>query len=66
MLFRTLGQAFRPVLRDISVGQAFPQPVTVCPRERGVPLPPELAKFPSETFSHPYYWAAFTLIGTPW
>ncbi|MBW4491700.1 MAG: CHAT domain-containing protein [Oscillatoria princeps RMCB-10] len=34
--------------------------------ERGVPLPPQLAKLPSETFSHPYYWASFTLIGTPW
>ncbi len=29
-------------------------------------LPPELAEFGDETFSHPYYWSAFTLIGNPW
>lgn len=34
--------------------------------QHSVPLPPQLAKLPSETFSHPYYWASFTVIGTPW
>ena len=29
-------------------------------------LPLELAEFGDETFSHPYYWSAFTLIGNPW
>jgi len=29
-------------------------------------LPPELAEFGDENFSHPYYWSAFTLIGNPW
>lgn len=29
-------------------------------------LPPELAEFGDEIFSHPYYWSAFTLIGNPW
>lgn len=32
----------------------------------GLQLPPELAEFGDETFSHPYYWSAFTLIGNPW
>ena len=29
-------------------------------------LPPELAELGDQSFSHPYYWSAFTLIGNPW
>jgi CHAT domain-containing protein len=32
----------------------------------GVKLPPELAELGNKDFSHPYYWAAFTMIGNPW
>ncbi len=31
-----------------------------------IPLPPELAGQGNRDFSHPYYWAAFTMIGSPW
>ncbi|HEY9831078.1 MAG TPA: CHAT domain-containing protein, partial [Stenomitos sp.] len=31
-----------------------------------IPLPPELADVDDKDFSHPYYWSAFTLIGSPW
>ncbi len=31
-----------------------------------LPLPPEIAALGDLTFSHPYYWAGFTLIGSPW
>ncbi|HBB36140.1 MAG TPA: hypothetical protein DDZ80_15375 [Cyanobacteria bacterium UBA8803] len=31
-----------------------------------VPLPPELAGLEDKTLSHPYYWSAFTMIGSPW
>jgi filamentous hemagglutinin family protein len=31
-----------------------------------IPLPPELAQQSTHDFSHPYYWAAFTMIGSPW
>ncbi|MBD2127269.1 CHAT domain-containing protein [Microcoleus sp. ZQ-A2] len=31
-----------------------------------ISLPPELAGQSSHDFSHPYYWAAFTMIGSPW
>ncbi|MEG3989340.1 CHAT domain-containing protein [Microcoleus sp. S28C3] len=29
-------------------------------------LPPELAQLTNESLSHPYYWSAFTMIGSPW
>ena len=31
-----------------------------------IPLPPELAGLEDQELSHPYYWSAFTLIGSPW
>jgi CHAT domain-containing protein len=30
------------------------------------PLPPQLAELPDQEFTHPYYWSAFTLVGSPW
>ncbi|MEQ8956361.1 MAG: CHAT domain-containing protein, partial [Coleofasciculus sp. C2-GNP5-27] len=37
------------------IGTGLPNPI---------PLPPELLG--NQDFSHPYYWAAFTMIGSPW
>ena len=31
-----------------------------------IPLPAELQHLQDQTLSHPYYWAAFTMIGSPW
>jgi hemolysin activation/secretion protein/CHAT domain-containing protein len=31
-----------------------------------VPLPPTLANQGYKSFTHPYYWAGFTMIGSPW
>jgi len=31
-----------------------------------IPLPPELQGLNNPNLSHPYYWAAFTMIGSPW
>jgi filamentous hemagglutinin family protein len=33
---------------------------------QGVPLPAELVARGDKNLSHPYYWAAFTMIGSPW
>jgi filamentous hemagglutinin family protein len=35
-------------------------------QSKGIPLPPELGRVENQNLSHPYYWAAFTLIGSPW
>ncbi len=32
----------------------------------GIPLPPVITQRGDQILSHPYYWAAFTLIGSPW
>ncbi|MGB5961782.1 MAG: CHAT domain-containing protein, partial [Coleofasciculaceae cyanobacterium] len=31
-----------------------------------VALPPELAKLGNRKLNHPYYWASFTIVGSPW
>jgi CHAT domain-containing protein len=31
-----------------------------------VKLPPELLELDNQNLSHPYYWAAFSIIGSPW
>ncbi|MEG4985044.1 CHAT domain-containing protein [Microcoleus sp. BR0-C5] len=33
---------------------------------QALPLPSELVTRGDRNFSHPYYWAAFTMIGSPW
>jgi len=33
---------------------------------RRIALPPELANLPAKELTHPYYWSAFTLVGSPW
>ncbi|APB33364.1 filamentous hemagglutinin family outer membrane protein, N-term part [Gloeomargarita lithophora Alchichica-D10] len=32
----------------------------------GIPVPPAIAQRGDQILSHPYYWAAFTMIGSPW
>ncbi len=34
--------------------------------DRIIPLSPELQKLGDKDLTHPYYWSAFTLIGSPW
>jgi CHAT domain-containing protein len=57
-----LGQAQRSMLRrQVTLKTA------VLDRQRSsTPLPEALAQFKNSDLSHPYYWAAFSLIGNPW
>ncbi|MEM8637609.1 MAG: CHAT domain-containing protein [Cyanobacteria bacterium P01_G01_bin.54] len=32
----------------------------------GMPLTPELARYSNTDLTHPFYWSAFTLVGSPW
>ncbi|NEO85532.1 MAG: CHAT domain-containing protein, partial [Spirulina sp. SIO3F2] len=32
----------------------------------GMTLPPELARYADTDLTHPFYWSAFTLVGSPW
>ncbi|MEM8637607.1 MAG: CHAT domain-containing protein [Cyanobacteria bacterium P01_G01_bin.54] len=32
----------------------------------GMTLPPELARYANANLTHPFYWSAFTLVGSPW
>ncbi|NEO85781.1 MAG: CHAT domain-containing protein [Spirulina sp. SIO3F2] len=32
----------------------------------GITLPPELARYADTDLTHPFYWSAFTLVGSPW
>ena len=34
--------------------------------KENVALPPELAKLGTRNLAHPYFWAGFTMIGSPW
>ncbi|HEY9603501.1 MAG TPA: CHAT domain-containing protein [Allocoleopsis sp.] len=34
--------------------------------EGNIPLPPSLTEVENQDFSNPYYWAAFTVVGSPW
>ncbi|NES25212.1 MAG: CHAT domain-containing protein, partial [Symploca sp. SIO3E6] len=34
--------------------------------DQTIPLSPELQDLGDKDFTHPYYWSAFTLIGSPW
>ncbi len=36
------------------------------PQGEGIALPPMIAQQGDRVLSHPYYWAAFTMIGSPW
>ncbi|MEQ8386847.1 MAG: CHAT domain-containing protein [Coleofasciculus sp. A1-SPW-01] len=47
-------------------GQVYVQGGQLIAGNKSVPLPPELARLGDGNFEHPYYWSAFTMVGSPW
>ncbi|MEM8642561.1 MAG: CHAT domain-containing protein [Cyanobacteria bacterium P01_G01_bin.54] len=53
-----LRQAQLALLRgEVTAQNALPE---------GMTLPPELARYANTDLTHPFYWSAFTLVGSPW
>ncbi len=47
-------------------GQVYIKGSQLVAGSKSVPLPAELAQLKDTKFEHPYFWAGFTLIGSPW
>ena len=59
-------EALRQAQLAMLKGQVHLEGGQLVTSNKSVSLPPELSKLGSRNFEHPYYWAAFTMIGNPW
>ena len=59
-------EALRQTQIDMIKGKVYLEQGQLRNVQRSLSLPPELIKYGDENLSHPFYWAAFTLIGSPW
>lgn len=59
-------EALRQAQIAMLKGEIFLKEGKLVTTKETVPLPPELAKLGTRNLSHPYYWASFTMIGSPW
>lgn len=62
----TKGEALRQTQLAILRGDLTLNSETVQQVVAGHPIPPAIANQLRVDFSHPYYWAGFTMIGNPW
>ncbi|MEQ9233869.1 CHAT domain-containing protein [Coleofasciculus sp. E2-BRE-01] len=71
-LYQTLKQApikaeaLRQTQLAMLEGQVYVKGGQLIAGDKSVPLPPELARLGDGNFEHPYYWSAFTMVGSPW
>ncbi|MEQ9371112.1 MAG: CHAT domain-containing protein [Coleofasciculus chthonoplastes F3-SA18-01] len=47
-------------------GQVYLEGGQLIVGDKSIALPPELARLGDGNFEHPYYWSAFTMVGSPW
>lgn len=59
-------EALRQTQLAMLKGQVYLKGGQLVTSSQSVPLPPQLARIGNKNFEHPYYWAAFTLVGNPW
>lgn len=62
----TKAEALRQTQLGMIHGDVRLQPGELLLSRGEIPLPPEIANSGADNLSHPYYWAAFSLIGSPW
>ncbi|MFP4119705.1 MAG: CHAT domain-containing protein, partial [Coleofasciculus sp.] len=71
-LYQTLKQApikaeaLRQTQLAMLEGQVYVKGGQLIAGDKSVPLPQELARLGDVNFQHPYYWSAFTMVGSPW
>ncbi|MEQ8754860.1 MAG: CHAT domain-containing protein [Coleofasciculus sp. G1-WW12-02] len=71
-LYQTLKQApikaeaLRQTQLAMLQGQVYLKGGQLVAGDKSISLPPELARLGDVNFEHPYYWSAFTMIGSPW
>lgn len=59
-------EALRQAQIDMLKGQVRVQGSQLITPSGKIPLPASFASRGNQTLKHPYYWAAFTMIGSPW
>ncbi len=59
-------EALRQTQLAMLRGQLHLESVAIQQVIQDVDVPVELTRSPHQDFSHPYYWAGFTMIGNPW
>jgi CHAT domain-containing protein len=59
-------EALRQAQLEAIRGQARIEEGQLVTSNNRFPLPPDLAQLDDQTLTHPYYWSAFTTIGSPW
>jgi CHAT domain-containing protein len=59
-------EALRQTQLAMLKGQVQIQGGQLVTTSKTVPLPAELARMGDKNLKHPYYWASFTMVGSPW
>ena len=65
-LTRTKAEALRQAQILLLQGKVYFEGSNLFVSGRGMPLPDELSAQTDSNLSHPFYWAAFTMISSPW
>ncbi|WP_313929811.1 CHAT domain-containing protein [Microcoleus sp. FACHB-SPT15] len=59
-------EALRQTQLAMLKGQVQIQGGQLVTTSKTLPLPPELVRMGDKDLKHPYYWASFTMVGSPW